>query len=66
MTAYKQETYKLYFINPAGNEIVIFADKLDLLNENKLKGNTDVSQRYATAPPIYQDDTIADLKKKLY
>jgi hypothetical protein len=35
------------------------------LIKTKLKGNTDVAQRYATAPPIYQDDTIADVKKKI-
>jgi hypothetical protein len=35
MTAHNQETYKVYFINPAGNEIVLFANKLDLIDKNK-------------------------------
>ena len=67
MTAYKQETYKVYFINPIGNELVSFTRKLDLTSHEKtlLKEKADVSTRYANAPPIYQDDTIADVKKKI-
>ena len=67
MTAYKQETYKVYFINPIGNELVNFSSDLNAsTNEEpnvQLKEKTDVATRYSKAPPIYQDDTIADVKK---